>query len=153
LGSHRSRLQYASYGEDRRAENARLAKTAALLLTGLGLGFFLVFAVGELAGGDVSGVQHLPPAALLGALLWLGWKQPRAAGIIVLLVLAVPLTVGFVAGIATEDIRTGEMWLALSIPLVPVLTGLLFLWAARGERRASALTPERSTRPSRRSGR
>lgn len=134
----RSRLQYTSGSEGRRAENARLAKIAALLLTGIGVGFFLIFAVGELAGGETSGVQHLPPAALLGALLWLGWKRPRAAGIIVLLALAVPLTVGVVVGIATEDTRTGEIWLALLIPLVPVLTGLLFLWAGRGKRRAHA---------------
>ena len=133
---HRSRLQYASGSEDRRAENARLAKIAALLLTGLGLGFFLLFAVGELVGGEISGVQHLPPAALLGALLWLGWKRPRTAGIIMLLVLAVPLAVGFAVGIATDDNRTGEMWLALSIPLVPVLTALLFFRAGRGERRS-----------------
>lgn len=136
----RSRLQYASASEDRRSEHARLAKIAALMLTGLGVGFFLTFAVGELAGGEISGIQHLPPAALLGVLLWLGWKRPRAAGIIVLLALALPLTVAFVVGIATEDTRTGEMWFAVLIPLVPVLTGLLFLWAGRGERRKHGMS-------------
>lgn len=134
--AHRSRLQYASSAVgDRRAEQARLAKIAALMLVGLGIAFFLIFAVGELAGGDVSGVQHLPPAALLGALLWLGWTRPRVAGIVVLLLLAAPLTVGFVLGMATEDARSGEMWFALLIPLVPIVTGGLFLWAGRGERR------------------
>lgn len=134
--AHRSRLQYASSGsEDRRAEHARLAKIAALMLVGLGIAFFLIFAVGELAGGETSGVQHLPPAALLGALLWLGWKRPRAAGIIVLLLLAAPLTFGFAIGMATEDARSAEMWFALLIPLVPIVTGGLFLWAGRGERR------------------
>ena len=84
----KSRLQYTSGSEYRRAEHAQLAKIAALLLTGLGVGFCLIFAVSELAGGEISGIQHLPPAALLGALLWLGWKRPRTAGIIVLLALA-----------------------------------------------------------------
>jgi hypothetical protein len=130
----RSRLQYASGGEGRRAEHARLAKIAALMLLGLGVGVFLVFAVAELAGGDVAGIQHLPPAAVLGALLWLGWKRPRTAGI-VLLAFAVPLGVAFVVGVAVEGVRPGELWVALLIPLVPVLTGLLFLWAGRGERR------------------
>lgn len=133
--ARRSRLQYASGSEDRRAEHARLAKIAALLLTGLGAGFFLIFAVGELAGGEVSGIQHLPPAALLGALLLLGWKRPRTAGIIVLLALALPLTVAFVVGMAVEGVRPGELWVAVLIPLVPALTGLLFLWAGRRERR------------------
>ncbi len=133
--ARKSRLQYASSGsEDRRAEHARLAKIAALMLVALGIAFFLIFAVGELAGGEISGVQHLLPAALLAALLWLGWKRPRAAGIIVLLLLAAPLTLGFVVGVATEDTRSGEMWLALLIPLVPIVIGGLFLWAGRVER-------------------
>jgi hypothetical protein len=130
----RSQLQYASGGEGRRAEHARLVKIAALMLLGLGVGFFLLFAAAELAGGDVAGIQHLPPAAVLGALLWLGWKRPRTAGI-VLLALAVPLGVAFAVGVAVEGVRPGEFWVALLIPLVPVLTALLFLWAGRGERR------------------
>jgi len=130
----RSRLQYASGGEGRRADHARLAKIAALMLLGLGVAFFLLFAVAEMAGGDIAGIQHLPPAAVLGALLWLGWKRPRTAGI-VLLALAVPLGIAFVVGVAVEGVRPGELWVAVLIPLVPVLTALLFLRAGRGERR------------------
>lgn len=134
--AHRSGLQYASSGsEDRRAEHAQLAKIAALMLVGLGIAFFLIFALGELAGGEISGVQHLPPAALLGALLWLGWKRPHAAGIIVLLLLAAPLIIGFAIGVATEGARSAEMWFALLIPLVPIVIGGLFLWAGRVERK------------------
>lgn len=128
--ARRSRLQYASGGEGRRAEHARLAKIAALMLLGLGVGFFLMFAAAELAGGDIAGIQHLPPAAVLGALLGLGWKRPRTAGI-VLLALAVPLGVAYVVGAAVEGVRPGELWVALSIPLVPVLTGWILLRAGR----------------------
>lgn len=135
----RSRLQYASGSTDRQAEGARLAKIAALLLVGLGVGFFLVFAIGEIAGGEISGIQHLPPAAVLGVLLWLGWRRPRAAGLVVLFAFALPLTIAFVFGVATDNVRTGEMWLAVLIPVVPVLIGLLFLWAARGERRRDGM--------------
>lgn len=128
-----SRLQYASGSEGRRAEHARLAKVAALILVGLGVGFFLIFAVAEMAGGDIAGIQHLLPVAVLGALLWLGWKRPRTAGI-VLLALSVPLGVAFVVGVAVEGVRPGELWVAVLIPLVPVLTALLFLRAGRRER-------------------
>lgn len=128
-----SRLQYASGSEGRRAEHARLAKVAALMLVGLGVGFFLIFAVAEMAGGDIAGIQHLLPVAVLGALLWLGWKRPRTAGI-VLLALSVPLGVAFVVGVAVEGVRPGELWVAVLIPLVPVLTALLFLRAGRRER-------------------
>jgi hypothetical protein len=119
-------------GQGGRAGHVRLTKIAALLLVGLGVGFFLLFALAEMAGGDVAGIQHLPPAAILAALLWLGWKRPRAAGI-VLLAIAVPLGVLFIVSAAVEGVRPGELWVALSIPLVPVLTGLLFLRAARDE--------------------
>jgi len=122
-----------SGGDGRRADHARLAKIAALLLLGLGVGFFLMFAVAEMAGGDIAGIQHLPPAAVLGALLWLGWKRPRTAGI-VLLAISVPLGVAYVVAAAVQGVRPGELWVAVSIPLVPVLTGFLFLWAGRGER-------------------
>ena len=135
----RSRLRHASSSADRQPERARLAKIAALLLVGLGVGFFLIFAIGEIAGGEISGIQHLPPAALLGVLLWLGWKRPRTAGLIVLFAFALPLTVAFVVGVATDDTRTGEMSLAVLIPFVPVLIGLLLLWAARGERRRDGM--------------
>jgi hypothetical protein len=114
----------------RAAEDARLAKIAALTLIGLGVAFFLTFAVGELAGGDVAGTQHLPPAAVLGALLWLGWKRPRLAGI-VLLALAVPLGLFFLVGSAVEGIRGEEAWVPLAIVLPPVLAGWLLIRAGR----------------------
>jgi hypothetical protein len=125
----RSRLQAAPGGAGRRAGHVRPAQAAALMLVALGLGFFLLFAIAELAGGDVAGVQHLPPAAVLGALLWLGRKRPRTAGV-ALLALAVPSGVALVVGV-----RPGELWVALPIPLVAVLTGVLFLQAGRSERR------------------
>jgi cytochrome bd-type quinol oxidase subunit 2 len=128
-------VQYASSGTAaKRAAHARLAQIAALMLVGLGVAFFLIFAVGELAGGETSGVQHLPPAGILGALLWLGWKRPRAAGIVVLLLFAVPLTIASIVGITTGDARTGELWIALLIPLVPIVTAGLFVWAGTGGR-------------------
>lgn len=124
----RSRQVHAAApaGESRRRDDARLAKVAALLLLGVGVAFFLLFAIAEMAGGDVSGVQHLLPAAALGALLWLGAKRPRRAGI-VLLALSVPLGIAFIVGIAVEGVRPGELWLALLLPLVPLFTALLLL--------------------------
>jgi hypothetical protein len=132
--SRRSRRRNASGsgGEGGRAGRARLAKIAALMLLGLGVGFFLIFAVAEMAGGDIAGIQHLLPAAVLGALLWLGWKRPRTVGI-VLLALSVPIGVAYVAA-AARSARPGELWAVLWIPLMSVLTGFLFFWAGRDER-------------------
>lgn len=127
----RSGLQRASGGDAVRVEHARLAQIAALLLLGLGAAFFLLFAAAELAGGDVAGIQHLLPAAILGALIWLGWRRPRTTGVI-LLALAVPLGVAIVVGVAVGGVRPEELWVALPIASVPVLTASLLLWAGRG---------------------
>jgi len=112
-----------------RRTDARRLKIAALVLLGLGVAFYLIFAVGEMAGGDITGVQHLLPAALLGALLWLGWKRPRTAGI-VLLALAVPLGAAYIAVLVVRDLPL--LW-ALWIALPPLLTGWLLVRAGQDE--------------------
>jgi hypothetical protein len=104
-------------------------KIVALVLLGLGVAFYLTFAIGEMAGGDVSGIQHLPPAVILAVLLLLSWRHPLAAGI-VLLVLAVPLAVVFAVLLVVRDLPlTWAMWIALP----PTLTGLLLVWAGQRE--------------------
>jgi peptidoglycan/LPS O-acetylase OafA/YrhL len=119
---------YTDLRRDRQMdEGARRSKAAAFVLLGLGFAFYLMFAVGELAGGDISGVQHLLPAAILAALLWLGRRRPRRAGII-LLVLSVPFAVGYVALLVVRDLPL--TW-ALVVALPPVVTGLLLVRAGR----------------------
>ena len=119
---------------------ARRAKIAALVLLGLGIAFYLLFTVGEMAGGDVAGVQHLPPVLVLVALLWLAWKRPTVAGI-VLLVLAVPLGAAYVAVLVARDLPL--TW-AVEIALPPIVTGLLLVWAGRRERASRRETARRT---------
>lgn len=102
----------------------------ALLLLVLGVAFYLMFAVGEMAGGDITGVQHLPPAAILAVLLWVAWRRPLAAGT-VLLVLAVPLAAAYIALLVVRHLPL--TW-ALVVALPPVVTGLLLVRAGRRER-------------------
>ena len=106
---------------------ARWTKRAALVLLGLGIAFYLMFAVGELAGGDVSGVQHFLPVAILVALAIVAWYRPRAAGI-ALLALTVPLGAAYIAVLVVRDLP--PTW-ALMIVLPPVMTGLLLFRAGR----------------------
>lgn len=131
----RGRRAYPSGSEERRTDDARLEKLAALMLIGLGIGFFLIFAVGELAGGDIAGTQHFLPAVVLGALLWLGWKRPRRAGI-VLLSLAVSLGALFLVVSAVEGVRGGEAWVPVFIVLPPVVAGWLLVRAGRDQPRS-----------------
>jgi hypothetical protein len=55
---------------------ACLAVPAALLL---------LFAVGEMAGGDLSGAQHLPEVAAVGAIGWTAWRWPYILGMVLML--------------------------------------------------------------------
>jgi hypothetical protein len=73
-----------------------------------------------------------PPALTVAALLWLAWKRPRAAGI-VLLVLAVPLGVAYVVVLVAQDL---PLFRAIEIALPPVVAGLLLLGAGRHGREA-----------------
>jgi hypothetical protein len=108
------------------------AKLAALVLLGLGVAFYLSFTIGEMASGDISGIQHVPPAVILAALLLVSWRHPLAAGV-VLLALAVPLGVAYVALLVVRDLPlTWALWIALP----PVVTGLLLVRAGRRDRMA-----------------
>ena len=111
-------------------KNRVRAKFAGLVLLALGLAFYLAFTIGEVVGGDISGIQHFPPALLLGVLLIVAWKHPLAAGS-VLLVLAVPLGVTYVVVLVQRDLPL--TW-ALVVAAPPLLTGLLLVWAGRQER-------------------
>jgi peptidoglycan/LPS O-acetylase OafA/YrhL len=119
---------------------ARRAKIAALVLLALGVAFYLLFTVGELAGGDVSGIQHLPPVLGLAGLAWLSWRRPTIAGI-ALLALAVPLGMAYVAILVARDLPL--TW-ALEIALPPIVTGLLLVRAGRPERAARRARLRRS---------
>lgn len=111
-------------------EGARRAKIAAMVLLGLGVAFYLLFTVGEMVSGDVSGIQHLPPVLVLAGLIWLAWKRPTAAGIILLL-LAVPLGLAYVVLLVVHD---APLFWALEVALPPVLAGLLLVRAGRPAR-------------------
>jgi len=111
-------------------KNRVRAKFAGLVLLALGLAFYLAFTIGEVAGGDISGIQHFPPALLLGLLLVVAWKHPLAAGS-VLLVLAVPLGVAYIIVLVQRDLPL--TW-ALVVAAPPLVTGLLLVWAGRQER-------------------
>lgn len=124
-------------------EGARRSKIAALVLLGLGIAFYLLFAIGETSGGDISGVQHVPPAAILAMITWVAWKRPRTAGI-VLLALAVPFAGVYLALLVVRDLP--PTW-ALTVALPPIVTGLLLVHAGRGRKGGS--TPGR---PGTRSG-
>jgi hypothetical protein len=101
---------------------------AGLILLGLQVGVFLLFGIGEMASGDLSGAGHLLPAVATVVLAVLAWRRPVEGGVALVLI-------GVLARVGVSDITA---LLILAAP--PIVSGLLFLlagWIARGE-----VTPE-----------
>ena len=111
---------------------AKGMKIAALIPPGLATGILLLFAVGETAGGDWSGLGHLIVAVPIGLLMWLGWKRPVWGGILLLLA-------GVFAALFFSDALRSPEWLAPFLIIVaPLLVaGLLLLGAARLEQKSA----------------
>jgi hypothetical protein len=120
------------YEGNRIMSNIKGLKIAALIPLGGATAVLLLFALGETAGGDWSGLGHLIFAVPIGLLMWLGWKRPSWAGLLLLLL-------GLLAAIVFSDALRGPGWLGpLLIIIGPLLlSALLLLGAAALERRAA----------------
>lgn len=106
-------------------------KLSGLVIAGLGSLFFLAMGIGEMAGGDLSGFQHLPPAALLGGLVYLGWRHPYPVGI-VLVIISFGLASLYAFMGTDEPVGMRFAW-AVQIALPPLVAGALLIGAARRE--------------------
>ncbi len=114
-----------------------ILKIVGLLPIGLLALVSLAFGIGESTGGDLSGLMHLVPFVIVGLAMWLCWKYPLWGGI---LLLAVTLF-RILALIPELFLRPpGSVWspsLFLLI-IIPAISGGLFLYAGRLERRAAS---------------
>lgn len=61
---------------------ARWLHYGALAPLGLFVAFWSLMSIGEMAGGDLSGLSHLLPALLVLPLMFLAWKRPLLGGIV-----------------------------------------------------------------------
>ena len=106
-------------------KNVKVLKIIALIFPGLVIAILLLFAIGETAGGDWSGLGHLIQVIPIGLLMWLGWKRPLWGGIFLLLM-------GILASLFFSDALRGPEWLApFLIIIAPLfLAGILLLGAA-----------------------
>jgi hypothetical protein len=104
---------------------ARWLLYAGLLVLGLHTAFYLVFAIGESVGGDLSGLSHLVPAAVLILLMFLAYRRPAESGWVL-------LAMGLVSMILYSGIgRGGFQFQTFLLAAAPsLLAGLLFLAAA-----------------------
>lgn len=97
-----------------------------LLLIGLVVAFLLFMGIGEVAGGDLSGISHLIPAVVLAGMAAAGLKWPRSAGAVLALT-GLAIAVFFYAQMSTLQTRLT----AIALTGGPVfLGGLLILGGA-----------------------
>lgn len=118
--------------------NAKSLKIAALIPLGLMTLVLLMFGIGEMAGGDWSGIGHLVPIVFVAVVMWFGWKQPLWGGAF-LLVGAVLNTIRYIPALFFRQNNLGPLFIMI-LPLA--LSGGLLLWAGLLERKMTPRSPE-----------
>jgi len=110
-------------------------KLLATVLLAVPAGVLLLFAIAEVAAGEVSGVQHIPEALPLLLLVVAAWRYPRWAGIALLTVGTMLLGVWLVWIFAGGHTGRGEIvgWFAAAVIFfgLPLVAGWLLLRASR----------------------
>jgi hypothetical protein len=122
-------------GRDETVSGSRAARwlvLGALILMGLNVAFWLFMGVGEMISGDLSGVGHFVPAAILIALMLLAWRRPLEAG--VMLVAVGTLSAIYFSTRLTEGL--GFDFVTIVMVGMPLLFGVLLL-AAKATARLS----------------
>lgn len=126
----------------------RWARCCALILAGVYAAFWLLFAVGEMAGGEFGGVAHLFPAVAVLLFMLLARKRPDISGEFLAVLGAVASVYFFLA------VRGGWAFKvqAVAVAGAPILvSGVLFLISAAPAGPDSATgagKPEKSEEPS-----
>lgn len=105
-------------------------KRVALVCLAIPILVLAAFALGEVAGGDISGLQHVVQLLPLAALAWLGWKRPLWGGIALIVLTLILAGISIVtAGLSpVPPFVNAFLYIILALPLV---AGILFVAAAR----------------------
>src|SRR5512139_1682444 len=111
-GGHRVRPR-SNWGLPSEPGRRRL-RIAALVLLSIPAAASLLLAIGELASGDVTGLQHIPEAAVLIALMWLAMRYPRGVAI-ALATLGVLFVAFFVVLVLGRPEPEGIQWVAVPV--------------------------------------
>lgn len=112
---------------------AKRIRLLALGLVAITVGILLIFAIGEVGGGDIFGLQHLLQAVPLVVVAWFAWRNPLWGGITLITVSLI------LAGLYVVFFNVGSLAVAgvvLALFCVPpFLAGVLFVVLAQRAKR------------------
>jgi cytochrome bd-type quinol oxidase subunit 1 len=120
-------------GQDRQ----KLIALALLAVPAVGL---LLFTFGEMFGGNITGVQHIPEAALLFLIMAAAWRYPREVGAVLLSIGSLLLAVWLFWVLTQREPAPREadilMWVAATLILFapPLVAGSLLLRSSHARR-------------------
>ena len=127
-------------GRDRRVgsvPSARWLRIAGLVPLCAQVAFYLLFGLGEMTSGDVSGAGHLLQVVAIVLIALLAWMRPLEGGV-ALFTAAVLYTIGMLASVPGRGFDAISS--ALTIVALPqIISGVLFFIAGMLAR--SATTP------------
>jgi hypothetical protein len=104
--------------------------------------FLLLFGIGEMAGGDFSGMGHLILAVVLAVVMWAGWRYPLWSGLFFIIAAGLAFAFVVVRLVRTPGTPFGPMIVApLVILVIPLLASGLLLLAANRRGRHTPRTP------------
>ena len=106
-------------------------KIAGMVFLAIPILILAAFAVGEMTGGDIFGLQHIVQLAPLALLAWLAWKRPLwgGAALIALALLFTGLYFIFIPRFPMPTVILTVTFLFAT----PFAAGILFVLASRQE--------------------
>lgn len=107
-------------------------KRAAIAFLAIPVVVLGAFAIGEVASGDISGLQHVVQGLPLVVSAWLAWKWPLWGGAILIIVALV--LAGIYLGMSGFP-QVASLASAILLFAPPLIAGALFVAAARREGR------------------
>ena len=113
-------------------------RIAALGLIAVPAAVLLLFAFGEMFGGDITGAQHIPEAAVLLVMLVAGWRRPRPTGVVLIVAASLLFVAWFGWVLLLRDDEGGtpaSMWIATALLLFlpPLLAGWMLLRSSQSD--------------------
>jgi hypothetical protein len=126
--------------------STRALRGVGLILALLPVALLVLLMGGEIAGGDISGIQHLVQIAPVIVFVLIAWRWPAIGGLLLTLCGIALLVLYFV--LPPQGLPLAALILTAALLFAPaIMAGILFRAAAQNEaRRRSGITGNQAAR-------